>query len=463
MKILSRRTQMPSSRTGTRAAVLCCAAVALVFTAARPGLGAAQQPNALVLEGESSLVDRVVAVVGDSVVLESQLLDRMRELRAQGAQIPENAAARTQFQRDLLESLINEQLILQAAVEDTTISVPDERVNEMVSQDLDQRAQDFGGQDALRQALQEAGMTLAEYRERLRTQARAQLLQNQYLSMRQSRDASAIPVSESELRAYFEENQQTIGQRPGTISFEQVVVRPEPSDSALEAGRAEARAVLDSLQRGLRSFEELASAHSDDPGSRDRGGSLGWFRRGQMVPAFEDAVFSLREGAISGVVESRFGFHIIRVDRMRGAERRARHILISPEVTPADVEEARARAQELARGLRAGASVDSLQTETETEENMGSITVLREELTRLPPPYLDPLRNAGSGDILGPLEWSEQGQPNFAVVEVTAIREAGSYTFEEVEGQIRQRLQQEKLLEQVFAELREETHVEIRI
>lgn len=182
-----------------------------------------------------------------------------------------------------------------------------------------------------------------------------------------------------------------------------------------------------------------------------------------MVPAFEDAVFSLREGAISGVVESRFGFHIIRVDRMRGAERRARHILISPEVTPADVEEARARAQELARGLRAGASVDSLQTETETEENMGSITVLREELTRLPPPYLDPLRNAGSGDILGPLEWSEQGQPNFAVVEVTTVREAGSYTFEEVEGQIRQRLQQEKLLEQVFAELREETHVEIRI
>ncbi|MFW6199347.1 MAG: peptidylprolyl isomerase [Gemmatimonadota bacterium] len=463
----SARFEMPSFRFDMPSiSVVLVATLATMAggaTLLSPAPASAQQASPLALEGEEGLVDRVVAVVGDSVVLESQLLDRMRELRAQGAQVPDDPTALARFQRDLLENLVNEQLILQAAVKDTTISVPAERVTEVVSQDLEERAQEFGGQDALRQALQQAGMTMAEYRERLRAQARAQLLQNQYLSMRQSRDASSIPVSESELREYFEENRQSIGQRPASISFEQVVVRPRPSDSALEEARAEARAVLDSLQQGLKSFEELAAAHSDDPGSRDQGGSLGWFRRGQMVPAFEDAVFSLREGAISGVVESRFGFHIIRVDRVRGSERRARHILVSPQVTPEDVEEARERAREMAQRLRSGASVDSLQAETGTEENLGSISVLREQLTRLPSPYLDPLRNARSEDILGPIEWTEQGQSNFAVLEVTDVREEGSYTFEEVRPQVRQQLQQQKLLEEVFAELREETHVEIRI
>lgn len=450
---------MPSLRTGALAAASL--AIALVLLIPTPGV--AQQANALTLEGEEDLVDRVVAVVGDSVILESELLTRVRELRAQGAQVPQDPTGRAQFRRDLLESLVNEQLVLQAAVADTTITVTQERVNEVVSQDLEQRARDFGGQDALRQALQDAGMTLAEYRERLRSQARAQLLQNQYLSMRQSRDAATVPVSESELREYFEQNRGSIGQRPATISFEQAVIRPQPTDSAQEAARAEAEAVLDSLAQGLRTFEELARTHSDDPGSREQGGSLGWFRRGQMVPAFEDAVFSLRQGAVSRVVESRFGFHIIRVDRTRGAERRASHILISPEVTPSDVEAARERAEELARRLRSGASMDSLQVETGTEENAGSITVVREQLTQLPSAYLNPLRNADTGDILGPIEWSEQGQASFAVVEVTQVRQAGEYEFEDVQGQLRQRVQQEKLLERVFDELREGTHVEIRI
>lgn len=451
---------MPSLRSGTLAVTLSLA-MALVLLVPAPG--ATQQADALTLADEEGLVDRVVAVVGDSVILESELLSRVRELRAQGAQVPQDPAARTQFRRDLLESLVNEQLILQAAVEDTTVTVPPERVNEVVSQDLEQRARDFGGQDALRQALQQAGMTLAEYRERLRSQARSQILQNQYLGMRQSQDASTVTVSESELREYFEQNRGSIGQRPATISFEQAVIRPQPSDSAVAAARNRAEAVLDTLVQGIKTFEELARAHSDDPGSREQGGSLGWFRRGQMVPAFEDAVFSLRQGAVSRVVESRFGLHVIRVDRIRGAERRARHILISPEVTAADVEAARERAREVARRARDGASMDSLQAETGTEENTGSVTVVRDQLTSLPSGYLDPLRNAGTGDILGPIEWTEQGQTNFAVVQVSQVRDAGEYEFEDVQGQLRQRVQQEKLLERVFAELREQTHVEIRI
>src|SRR5690606_7857965 len=137
------------------------------------------------------------------------------------------------------------------------------------------------------------------------------------------------PVTEDEVRAYFEAQKEMLGRRPASLTFEQVVVAPRPSDSARTAARERALEILRELREGA-DFAALARRHSNDPGTREQGGDLGWFRRGDMVPQFDSAAFALRPGELSGVVESAFGFHIIRVDRVRGAERQARHILIRP-------------------------------------------------------------------------------------------------------------------------------------
>lgn len=423
---------------------------------------AAQQAGNLGVGGGEELVDRIVAVVGDSVILQSQVQERMLQLQAQGTSIPENPEERRALQRDLLESLVNEQLVIQAAMEDTTIVVDPQQVDEIVSQDLQQRAQSMGGENALRQALEAQGMTMAGFRETLRTDARRQQLQNQYMAQRQ-RGAASVTVTEQEMREFFEENRAMLGERPASITIEQVVLQPRAADTARARARAEAERLLDTLRTGDVTFEELAREFSDDPGTREQGGSLGWFRRGQMVPAFEDVVFSLREGQTSGIVETRFGFHIIRVDRIRGAERRARHILVSPEMSDADAASVRVTAQNLRSVLESGASIDSLQAEYSGSGQPDSLTVARERLDQLPPGYQEALEGAEEGEVVGPLEWGPADQLNVAVVVVTDVREGGTFEFEDVRSQIRQRLQQEKVMENLFADLREQTHVEIRM
>ena len=139
----------------------------------------------------------------------------------------------------------------------------------------------------------------------------------------------AVEVTEDEIRAAFEANRASLQQRPATVTFKQVLMRVVPSDSSRTVALTRAEELLERARAG-EDFAELASAYSQDPASAAAGGDLGWFRRGAMTGAFDEATFELPEGAISDVVETVYGFHIILVERIRAVERKARHILVRP-------------------------------------------------------------------------------------------------------------------------------------
>ena len=170
--------------------------------------------------------------------------------------------------------------------------------------------------------------------------------------------------------------------------------------------------------------------------------------------------FALGEGAISPVVESDFGFHIIRIDRTRPGERQGRHILIAPEKTQADVDRARALAEQVAERARAGAPMDSLYREHSDPVAPDSLTLAFDQIGQLPGPY-SALRTASPDQVVGPLEYQTQAETRFAVLRVEEIRESGAYTFEDVRAQLASQLQQEKQIERVISALRERTHIEI--
>lgn len=419
-----------------------------------------------------TVVDRVVAVVGDSVILKTDLDERVfRLLAARGQTMPEDPAVLDRLYREALEGAINELLVIQAAARDS-ITVEDSEVTRLVDREIARQRQALGGELAFTQAIRETGMTLNEYREELAVQIRRQRMIDAYISSLQ-RERRPPPVTEAEAREFFESQRQNLGQRPATISFEQVVVRPRPTEAAREAARAEAEEILEQLRNGA-DFEEMARRYTDEPGGRERAGDLGWFRMGQMVPEFERAAFSLPPGAISNVVETSFGFHIIKVERVKGGERHARHILIIPEMTEEDYARTQEIAREVAQRMREGEPIDSLVARygdpaLQAPNSLLAPRVgplLRDGLADLPGPYANALANVEEGQVLEPFRLTGVGEgKHWVVVRVTELTEAGEYSWDdpELRSRVREQLERQKLMEELIRELRTRTHVEIRI
>lgn len=411
---------------------------------------------------EPDVVDRLVAVVGDSVVVQTQIQEEIQRMRLGGRSIPsETDPAYDALFREVLQQFVDRLLILQAAAQDSLIQVDDAVIDEQVNEQITQLTQQFGGQTALQQALAAEALTLAEYREMLRSEARTARIQQLYMQSR-LRDAPPASVTEDELLARFQDARAQLQQRPKTLTFHQVVVAPQASEDAVREARLKAEAILDSIHAG-EDFARLAEAHSDDPGTASAGGDLGWFRRGQMVREFEDVAFSLIDGQVSDVVETEYGFHIIKVERYRAGERRARHILIMPETTESDIERARELAEEIAQEARSGTSMEELYEQHADPATPDSVTVAFEQLGDLPEAYAQ-LRTASSGDVVGPLRYQTgPDETRFAVVHVDEIREAGAYTFEDLRGQIAAQLRQEKLIDRLLEQLRARTYIDIRM
>lgn len=403
------------------------------------------------------LVDGIVAVVGDSVVLRSEVDEQLLELARSGQPLPEDPSALDGLRRQILQGLVEELVLLHAAARDS-IEVPQQQVDELVEQDMARRERAFGGRRQLEQALQQQRLTVAEYRGLLADRFRRREMIQTYLAQQRSRPTP--PVTEDEVRAYFEEQRQRFGERPATIGFKQVVVTPEPADSA----RAAARAEIEDIQRQLREgeeFETLARRHSDDASNREQGGDLGWFRQGRMVEAFDRTVFALRPGQVSGIVETPFGFHLIKLERVRGAERQARHILVQPAMTDEDIGRAELTAQLVVEELRDGTPVDSLIEAYGDPTEQAEVSGFRRD--QLPPPYDQVLADAGEGDVIGPIRLEAGGAPKFAVVRVEQVAGAGEVSFDDVRVPLRRELQQQKMVEELVAELRRRTYVDIRI
>ena len=417
---------------------------------------AAQAPGPTTTPGGEP-VDRVVAVVGDTVLLFSDVQGAIRELEVSGRPLPTDPVQREAVLAELLESRVNDLVLIEAAkaagitVEDAEITAQvDARIRELVAQ--------FRGDPAFDAALATEGLTRARYRQLLIEQGRGTRVRDEFIGQRMRSRARPL-ISEEQIRQAFEERSASLGQRPVRLSLQQVIVKPQPSDSALAKAQRAAEQVMTELRDGA-DFEVLAKRFSEDPGSKEQGGDLGWFKPGQMVKEFENVAFALRPGQTSGIVKTDFGFHIIRLERVRGAERKARHILIRPEVTEADAMLARQRADSVSTAIRAGANPLALARAYETPPTESEVT--RIPIDQLPPAYREAAQTATSGAVIGPLALEAPGgHPAYAVVKVLERQEAGAYTIEDVRERLEEALQQQRMMDQLVKELRDQVFVQV--
>ncbi len=410
-------------------------------------------------QDSSTLVDRVIAIVGDTAILQSDLQEYVLRLQfQQGIRIPQDPRQLETFLRQVLEQKINEVLfVIHAQREGITIT--EGELNDVVDDRIARARSQFSSQLEFEQALAADGVTAPEYRIRIAEQTRAELLTNRYLQMRVS-GMQPVPVSEEEIRQTFEAQKQALGARPATVTLKQVVIAPEPADDARLVAEEEAARALSRARSG-EDFARLAREYSDDPGTRDQGGELGWVRSGELVAEFESALFAMQVGEVSDIVETPFGFHIIQLERIRGDERQARHILIRPEMTDQDTAKAHRLANDVAAALGAGADIDSLVDRFGDPSERSSLTDFPQN--RLPPEYQQVLSGAQSGDVLGPFQMSMPGlSSKWIVAKLIAVDAGGEWTLDDTRESIRQQIQQDRMLQRVVDDLRKSTYIEIR-
>lgn len=412
-----------------------------------------------------ALVDRVAAVVGDVVIPMTRVDEELNVFRQQGGEVPSDSAQLLELKRELLENLVSQELLVQAAMRDTMVEVTDQDVQQSVEQALGEIRGQFGSDTEFEQQLRAANFgSVEEYRRWLTEQQRRELLRRQYMQrLRERGELEPLQPTEEEMRAFYEESKAQQPQRPATVTFRQIVVRSDPDTGAMR----EAFRLADSIKVALREgadFDLMARQFSDDPGSKERGGDLGWVRRGMLVAEFESVAFRLRPGVISEPVRSVFGFHIIRVDRRQPGEVMARHILIAPTITEADRARARATADSLLQALRDGAPVDSLTALYHDVGGQEQALVEDFPQDRLPPEYQAPLEGRQPGEWFGPIVLDRgDGRPKYTVVLFQNYRPAGPFSYEDLRDRLRSSLAEQNAMQRLIQSLRESTYIETRL
>jgi peptidyl-prolyl cis-trans isomerase SurA len=414
--------------------------------------------------GANISLERIVAIVGDQPVLWSTVLENINVRRAQGMPIPEDSAGQLAIIVEVVNDLVDQELLVQKA-KDLKVDVSDEDVAAGVDNQIKRVRSQFSSDAEYKSELKKAGFgTPEEYRKGLLEQAKRSELQRRVVQ-KLKEDGKLIPVnvSEQEVSEAFDKHRTTLPHRPASVTFRQIVIAPKPSASAKAAAHARADTLLSDLKHGAE-FAELAKRASEEVASREVGGDLGWNRRGNMVPEFDRWMFALLPGQMSPVIETSFGFHIIKVDRVRPGEVKASQILIKWKIDSGQVAAAHVEADSVLRLWRSGASFDTLVARFhDTNEEKGSLQPFPRD--SLPPSYQGAFAGKAGRDFVGPFPIPDRvtGAQKFVIAQVLDTQEGGDYTVADLRQTIRAQLQEERSFRRLLDGLRKETYVSIRV
>src|SRR3989449_3771869 len=409
-------------------------------------------------------VDRIVAIIGTKPILASQVEEQLVLAQSQGQKVPQDSVGRDAARRQVLSQMVDEELLVQQAERDTTIKVTDQEVQDAVEQTVQNVRKQFTSTPEFQSQLRAAGfVSEEEWRRWLADQQRRAILQQRLIEgLKQKGKLRPIAPSDAEMRAFWESNRGQQAKRPAPISFRQIVIVPKPDSAETVRALQLAESLVVALrENGGGGLADVAKKDSADSGSRGQGGGVGLVPRGGVGKEVEDGAFRLRPGAISDVVRTEFGFHIIQVERAQPAEIMARHILIQPAISEAQIAIARRQADSVHDALAHGASFDSLARRYADPSEPKLADALA--VAQLPPDYEKAI---GQDTIPGLKPVFEVGvgtaRPRFVVFELIKRLPEGELGFDEVKDRIRDGLSQQLALKHHLDLLRRTTYVDVR-
>ena len=364
-------------------------------------------------------IDGVAAVIGDYVILDSDIEKAYIDLQSQG--IPTGNLEKC----SLLGKLMEDKLYAHHAEQDS-LEVSDAEINDYVGRTIDYFVQELGSMEKV----------LEFYKKKDEQSFRNELFdinRVQQLSQRmQASIVEEIEVTPEEVRIFFDKI--PVSQRPvfgAELEIAQIVIEPTPTDQEVEKTIRLLETMRNDVLENGSSFASKAILYSQDPGSRSRGGRYTLDRkRPMMVKEFRDQAYRLREGEISQPFQTDFGWHIVTVDKIRGQLIDVRHVLLVPEVSTKELREAKEKLELIRKRIQDGEISFSdaaleFSDDKDTASNSGVLINptsgdTKFELTKLDPEIYNQILNLEDNQISPPvIEEDRSGNKKYKILMVT--------------------------------------------
>ncbi|SHF51669.1 periplasmic chaperone for outer membrane proteins SurA [Fodinibius roseus] len=426
-------------------------------------------------ESSGKTVDKIVAVVNDHIILKSDVDQQVRQYilqmqQQQNRQIP--------FGEDIwysvLQNIVDRNIMLDQAKRDS-VEIPNQQVDQQINRRIQQSIQQLGSEEALEQQMGQSIVQIrADMRENFREQMTVQRLQQQ--------KQQEVQITRPEVKEYFESiPEDSLPTIPEQVSVSQIVLTPPPLEDARQQARNLAEQLRDSVLNHGKTIEELAKRHSDGPSASD-GGKLPLMSLDELVAEYSAAAAALEPGEISEVVESSFGFHVIRLNERVGDQIDTNHILISIDEESYDDQAAINRLEELKDSIQTNedvtfADVARKHSEDPNTAPLGGRLLNPETGERMlaleqmdPALYRIVLLLENEGDISEPKSF-QMGQSNnakraFRIVRLNKHVEEHVANFEQDYDRIKAvalQAKQQRMINSWIADLRDEMYVEYKI
>ena len=395
------------------------------------------------------VIDKTVAVVGNEVIMISDLEREVQMMRAQGMSSDRNLRC------EILESMMEQKIFLMQARLDS-LTVNQDMVEGELSQRMDQIRTSLGGDAEVEKYF---GKPLYKLRQDWK-----QMIQDQSLTQQeQAQVASDIPeVTPYDVRQWLDTvKTEDLPEVPIKYLLSQICIYPD-REAANQAVKEKLLSIRERIINGEK-FSTLARIYSEDPGSARKGGELGMASKSIFWPAFSDAAMALKPGVISQIVETPDGFHIIEVLDKKGDMFNARHILIKPQYTLDDREKAFAKLDSLRSEVLSGAVTFPLAArfyseDPSTRTNGGQMAdpgtgSAYFEIDQLKPQDYTAIRDLKEGEISLPIESLDNegrsGNTVYKIIRVDKIIPSHTATFSEDYTELLQQVEQTKKMEAI--------------
>ncbi len=345
------------------------------------------------------LIDGIAAVVGKEIILRSDIQQYVQNYVIQNKiNVQSNPGLMEKLKAQTLDKLIEQKLLLAKAQEDT-VTVDDGLLDQKVNERIQYLVNQLGSEDKLEKTF---GSPIKKIKRDTRKIIKEQMLVEQVRATK----FRTMKVSRREVESFYATYKDSLPTLKETVDISHILKLVKPSEEAQKKAFDKISNILGQIQNGG-DFSKLAEKYSDDPASARRGGDLGLISRGDFVPEFEAAAYKLKDGEVSGIVQTQFGFHIIKMIERRGEKIHTKHILIrlvpSAEDEQRTINELKDIRQRILDGADFGAMADKYSDDENVVKDHGHLGIFEVE-NMVIPQFKKVVQTMKIGDISEPFK-----------------------------------------------------------